>query len=70
MKVTGPEIRTKKKFLAVDEACIVMLGPTPGFKSGGGGGGGGGGTFVSSGFSNEGDLNFYVPSTPLRGCHT
>ena len=61
MKVTGPEIRTKKKFLAVDEACIVMLGPTPGFK---------GGTFVSSGFSNEGDLNFYVPSTPLWGCHT
>ena len=36
---------------------MAIFGPTPGFK---------GRTFVSSGFSAEGDLNFCVRSVPLR----
>ena len=38
------EIKTSKKFLAVEEACVAILWPTPGFK---------GRTFVSSAFSTE-----------------
>ena len=47
------EIRKRKKFLAVNEACMALFRPTPGFKMR---------TFVSSGFSTSGDLNFCVPS--------
>ena len=43
------EIRTRKKFLAMDEACMATFRPTPGFK---------GRTSVSSGFWTEETLIF------------
>ena len=41
------EIRTRKKFLAVDKAQVAIFWPTPGFS---------GRTFVSPGFSTEGTI--------------
>ena len=52
------EIRTRKKFLAVGEACVAIFWHTPGFKRGNI-------KFISSGFSDGEDLNFCVRCTRL-----
>ena len=51
------EIRTRRKFLAIGEACMAIFSSTPGFKVR---------TFVCSGFSTERTLIFVcVSSTSL-----
>ena len=60
MMVNGPagkvEIKTRKKFLVVAEASVVIFWPTQGFS---------GRTFISPGFSTKRDINFCAHSAPL-----
>ena len=54
------EIRTRKKFMAMGEACVDTFFPTPGFN---------GRTVVRSGFSTEGTL-ICAPNVPHVGRRT
>ena len=55
------EIRTRKKFLAMGEACMAIFWSTPGFARE---------NFCQLWVLNTGDLNFCVRSTPLQDGHT